>query len=614
MREVLGDQDKECSDSDPHRQKVGRTSLWNALVTKALHPADPLCRCEEAKAALNEELSGLRKAKVWDEEHPLEATDAARLHKDAVFARLFSIVGIKNSEYERKYQKFKARVVFGGDRIKDTCGNAVFFQEVGSVPSTMAAARCAVAAKALAGDSLDLLQSDCVKAYIQADLDGAPTFVRLPKEWWPDSFKGFKDPVVRLHKALYGHPRAGDCWFEKLDQTLKDEGFSTVEGWPSVWIKGTGLQNVELIIAYVDDLLMLGGKQLQNTISRLRRKIDMETPEPMSKYIGCNHRISTTGTGEDQLTQVSFDMREYFKSAVESFKNESGAKLTKAVTPFVPELARAQQDELLKTTGKYGDKAARFLMRLLYGTRLAFPPPSVAIQRLASQITKWNAECDRRLVRIHSFLETNGDMVLTGSLKRSDKSCLQLKYYPDVDLNGDIFTTKSTSGFWLELAGAEGRGMPICWGSKKQTFSAHHTQEAETVSAAVHLKKEALPTQMLLERIIGAPVDISMHEDNSACIQAIKHGYSPSLRDLPRTHRTSLGSLNEMFHGVYPRPVDKCRCCGQMTKPDPVTPGRLLMVKEPTDSQKGDVFTKHMDQNKFNTGLALLRMLPSRKS
>ncbi len=62
----------------------------------------------------------------------------------------------------------------------------------------------------------ELLQSDCVRAYVQAKLTGLKTFVRLPRAWWPASWyddKGqprFVDSVVKLLKALYGHPLAGD--------------------------------------------------------------------------------------------------------------------------------------------------------------------------------------------------------------------------------------------------------------------------------------------------------------------------------------------------------------------------------------------------------------------
>ena len=49
--------------NQPHRPDV-TTPLWNAMVTKTLHPSDPMSRCERAEAAVNEELAALRNEKV----------------------------------------------------------------------------------------------------------------------------------------------------------------------------------------------------------------------------------------------------------------------------------------------------------------------------------------------------------------------------------------------------------------------------------------------------------------------------------------------------------------------------------------------------------------------
>ena len=69
--------------------------------------------------------------------------------------------------------------------------------------------------------------------------------------------------MCRLDYALYGHPKAGDIWGDRLEQVLVDErNFTAVEGWPSVYLKRFPRRNgdkpgVMLVIAYVDDLLFL---------------------------------------------------------------------------------------------------------------------------------------------------------------------------------------------------------------------------------------------------------------------------------------------------------------------------------------------------------------------
>ena len=83
-------------------------------------------------------------------------------------------------------------------------------------------------------------------------------------------------------------------------------------------------------------------------------------------------------------------------------------------------------------------------MKLLYGSRTAWPPIAVAISRLASFITKWNGECDRRLKRLMEFVKSAGDLVLSGTLSSEDRDDAELWVWPDADLASDELSTRST--------------------------------------------------------------------------------------------------------------------------------------------------------------------------
>eukprot|EP00974_Lingulodinium_polyedra_P121271 11178451-Lingulodinium_polyedra.AAC.1 len=54
-------------------------------------------------------------------------------------------------------------------------------------------------------------QADAEQAYVQAALSGLEIWFALPPEVWPPEWKnkGWKTPVARLVKALYGHPDSG---------------------------------------------------------------------------------------------------------------------------------------------------------------------------------------------------------------------------------------------------------------------------------------------------------------------------------------------------------------------------------------------------------------------
>ena len=103
-------------------------------------------------------------------------------------------------------RKMKGRAVLLGNNVVDESFDWAQFQDLGSGPPSMEAARAA--------DALGLFpgycqrQSDAISAYTQAFLKGPATWVSLPERWWPKHWKG-KNSVVPLVLALYGHPDAG---------------------------------------------------------------------------------------------------------------------------------------------------------------------------------------------------------------------------------------------------------------------------------------------------------------------------------------------------------------------------------------------------------------------
>ena len=68
-----------------------------------------------------------------------------------------------------------------------------------------------------------------------------------------------------------------------------------------------------------------------------------------------------------------------------------------------------------------------------------------------------------------AYVYEHCDIVLSGCLSSADREEAELHVWPDADLAGDELSTRSTSGYFLEVAGGEGRTSPIAWGSKKAT-------------------------------------------------------------------------------------------------------------------------------------------------
>ena len=193
-----------------------------------------------------------------------------------MFGRVFSILGIKNEELGDDQKIWKARCVFQGSNVRTKTGTSAadLFVEGSNAPASFAATRAAIGVAALRGFNASL--RDAETAYLQAVIDTptrTPTFVELPREWWPDSWfhdgalrqiPKYDRPHCRLLRALYGHPEAGALWEARLDSIMKTLGWSPTPGNGKVY---SHTRTGAAMVVYVDDMLLLSPP---NDTDRLR--------------------------------------------------------------------------------------------------------------------------------------------------------------------------------------------------------------------------------------------------------------------------------------------------------------------------------------------------------
>ena len=148
------------------------------------------------KAALDAEWNRLRNMPwpdgkgrgTWNEELVEEAAEvrkrADRNGKTVHFTRICELMYEKGSELpEGDPERIaKGRAVVLGNNVTDQVFDWAEFQELGSAPPTMEAARCSDALSLLPG--YEKTQDDAISAYTQAFLKGPKTMVHLPKERW----------------------------------------------------------------------------------------------------------------------------------------------------------------------------------------------------------------------------------------------------------------------------------------------------------------------------------------------------------------------------------------------------------------------------------------------
>ena len=128
---------------------------------------------------------------------------------------------MKNAELEAKHQKYKGRVVFRGDIVKDDSGTYAVFTEQGSSASQMTAAKIMDIISRLPG--CDGQAADAVSAYTQVKMEDAPKLFKIQKSW-----SSMEDPVVPLERNLYGHPLAGLLWERQFEKILLKHGWERI--------------------------------------------------------------------------------------------------------------------------------------------------------------------------------------------------------------------------------------------------------------------------------------------------------------------------------------------------------------------------------------------------
>ena len=133
------------------------------------------------------------------------------------FASLMDICHLKNAELEAKHPKYKGRVVFRGDIVKDDSGFYAVFNEQGFSASRMIAAKVMdIISRLLGCDGQAAVYPSkngrCSQIVKIPNSECPDIWIRLPRHNWPKSWSSMEDSVVPLEQNLYGHPLAGLLW------------------------------------------------------------------------------------------------------------------------------------------------------------------------------------------------------------------------------------------------------------------------------------------------------------------------------------------------------------------------------------------------------------------
>ena len=352
---------------DHHRDKIATNDggininkMFNTAVARPVARKE-MMENEEARKAMRKEWLGQHAAGVYDFSVVREYDDVVREAKrngtEVHMARIHGICVEKNYQLPKgnPSRKFKGRGVLLGNQVKNQFWEAAFFQDLGNSPATFEASRWADFYGCLPGHGVKL--ADAIQAYIQAVLTGPPCWVELPEDAWPDDidFRKFRRPVVRLVKALYGHPDSGTMWEQHCDRKVRELDFVPVgEEWPSMYFHKK-LQL--LLVIYVDDLKLAGPEEnLTKGWEMLRSKLNIEPETDLGLYLGC---ILSKGSSKlhdgTPVSTMTYDMEGLLKLSVERYLEIVGERY-KVETRINTKFTRRNKETQIKGTMSRGSQ------------------------------------------------------------------------------------------------------------------------------------------------------------------------------------------------------------------------------------------------------------------
>lgn len=446
-------------------------------------------------------------------------------------------------------------------------------------------------------------------------------FLEFERELWPASWHSlpFSDPVVPLEGALYGVSRAGYSWGWRARKELVGAGFS--------WIRDIGEDSIyyrpaddpgapgTMVVLYSDDFALAGPEKHARDTHQLLDKLfgfskKGGTDPELKEFVSIHRTVlppDESGARRCQLSQG-----EYIDAIVARYCREAGVKNVRHfVTPlplreegtaddYVKEIRKSHGVELankvkdllksfsitqaldedapdvtlLEKEGRFKRTAGEHIGGLLWVVRGTRPDAYTAAQLLSTRIQKWTAYEDRILERVFGYLAFTRDLCLQQVVHPGDFERLLIVTHVDADHGGDLFSTKSRSGWCVALEGMRSHAL-LGWCVKQQTATGKSTGDCEVTAISDCISTNAESTRCCVEQVLGRPCWLVLRSDADAAIGAIHKGYSRKLSYLRRTQKVSIGYLHDFVGDEH-----------------------TALVKVHTDSNDADLLTKSLEKMK----------------
>ena len=395
---------------------------------------------------------------------------------------------------------------------------------------------------------------DVVAAYLYGLLNEI-LYLKPPKNW--KCKPGHKLLLVR---AIYGTKQAGRSWY----QLSKDFMINILN--LTMCISDNCIFHNDnytiMILIYVDDILISykNEEEYQNIVNKIKGVFEIGEEGELDYYLG----IKIIDKGNN----VEMNQTEYIEKLINKYQI-TGTSDTPMLTNY--SIIKSSDDKLINEKEYNAKSRIGSLMFAAVSTRPDIMFATYYFARFTNHVTE---EVRNGIERIFKYLNNTKNFKLTF---KSGKGKYEI--YCDADLGGDLNDHKSTSG------GCETIDNDIInWWSSKQTITAQHTCDSESMSIN-HGAKQAIWTRGILKELgetQNYPTPI--YCDNSSAVQLCH---------------------NPIFH----KRSKHLRLRMQLTT-DLIQNEEINVLKIPTESNISDICTKGQDRKRLYKNLNDMNMIP----
>ncbi|KAJ9552796.1 hypothetical protein OSB04_016841 [Centaurea solstitialis] len=402
-----------------------------------------------------------------------------------------------------------------------------------------------------------------IKVY-QMDVKSAFLNGKLSEEVYVKQPPGFEDPhhpdyVYKLDKALYGLKQAPRAWYDTLSEFLTSNKYIRGKIDNTLFFKKKA-GNIILVQIYVDDIIFgaTDSSMCDEFANLMSTNYEMSMMGELSFFLGLQVKQTKEG--------IFINQSKYTKDLLKKFSFESCSPMKTPMAPPV-KLDSDPNGNSINITEYRG-----MIGSLLYLT--ASRPDIMFSTCLCARFQADPKESHLYAVkRIFRYLKGTPDL----GLWYPKDSGFDLIGYSDSDFAGSKLDRKSTTGS-CQLLG----GKLVSWSSKKQHSVSTSTAEAEYV-AARSCCAQILWMKNQLQDYDQQFTQVPILCDNSSAI---------AIANNPVLHSRSK-HIDIRYHFIR----------------DHISKGDIELHFIPTEYQLADLFTKPLDEARFNFLVGELGMI-----